>query len=458
MKQSNITPLFYSILLCNILINSGCKKDWFDAKSDKRLTVPSSLQDFEYLLDDFVTMNQGTPGLGEVASDGHYFPESRWQTYNSPVEKNAYTWSKTYPYVAIPDWNRGYQKIFICNLVLDGLKAISPANSIEQQKWNSVKGNALFHRAKNYFDLSQLWAQPYKINGADNDVGIPLKEGVDVTAVSRRSTVQNVYKQVTNDLLTAAGLLPDLPQYVTRGSKAAAFALLARTYLVMQDYTHAGMYADSCFAIKKTLIDYNTISATNTNLGRFNAETLFFSQMNSWGFTFTSGLIFIDTTLFKQYDGNDLRKTRFFNVTTSGIVFKGNYNSLNSRFTGLATDEVYLIRAEAYARSGNKNDALKMLNDLLRKRWKANTFTDFIASTTDSTLDLIITERNKELLLRGIRWSDLRRLNQEDRYKRTITRTINGQEYKLEPDSYRYTFPLPDDVRELSSMPQSPGW
>ncbi len=98
------------------------------------------------------------------------------------------------------------------------------------------------------------------------------------------------------------------------------------------------------------------------------------------------------------------------------------------------------------------------LNTLLQNRWRTGTFVPFTASNADDALMQILTERRKELVLRGIRWQDLRRLNKEDRFKITITRTIAGNTYSIEPNSYKYTFPIPDDVIQLSGMKQNPGW
>ena len=68
---------------------------------------------------------------------------------------------------------------------------------------------------------------------------------------------------------------------------------------------------------------------------------------------------------------------------------------------------------------------------------------------------LILLERRKELLMRGLRWMDLKRLNMEGAAI-TLTRTVNGQVYTLPPNDLRYALPIPEDVIAISGMQQNP--
>jgi len=69
---------------------------------------------------------------------------------------------------------------------------------------------------------------------------------------------------------------------------------------------------------------------------------------------------------------------------------------------------------------------------------------------------LILRERRKELIFRALRWSDLRRLNKETRYRVTLARTINGVVHELKYDSDRYTLQISADVINRTGMPQNP--
>ena len=124
-------------------------------------------------------------------------------------------------------------------------------------------------------------------------------------------------------------------------------------------------------------------------------------------------------------------------------------------FGGLATDEVYLIKAECLARKGQVSESISVLNQLLIKRWKTGTFIPLTAINAQDALSKILTERRKELVFRGIRWTDLKRLNRENA-NISLTRTLNGQTFTLLPNELRYVFPIPDDELSQSNIQQNP--
>ena len=64
-------------------------------------------------------------------------------------------------------------------------------------------------------------------------------------------------------------------------------------------------------------------------------------------------------------------------------------------------------------------------------------------------------ERRKELIFRGLRWIDIKRLNLEGANIEQ-RRFLDGKEYILEPNSNRYALPLPDDIIRLTWMEQNP--
>lgn len=435
----------------------ACKKDWLDAKSNKALVVPTTIEDMQALLDNDGKMLQNQICLSEIGSDDCFLPYESWTALPAGSEKAVYTWDKDI-YAGFPgtDWINVYGKIFIANVALDGINKIVP-NSGNSAVWRSVKGIALFHRAFNHFDLSNHFAVPYNTATASSDLGIPLRLSGDINEKIERKSNQVVYDQIVNDLKLAANLLPAANNYPTRPTKASAYGLLAHCYLNMHDYDNALLYADSSLQINNTLIDYNTISpTTSTPFPQLNKETLFFSISRAPS-NLRPTYLAVDQSLYDSYGNNDLRKVLFFTQTNGYIRIKGTYNGTAAApFGGLAIDEMYLIKAECLARKGVAADALKVLNDLLRTRWKSGVYPEYSTANSEEALRIILTERRKELVFRGIRWQDLRRLNTDARFQTTLQRNLNGQLYTLKPNHPNYTLPIPDAEIELSRIQQNP--
>lgn len=445
----------FIIFLVLISLGVSCKKDWLDKKPEIAVVIPETLQDCQALLDNNAIMLTGV-GLNEVSSDSYYVTEANASLYLTNYLKNAYTWTNKENYTNIVDWDQIYTCIYYTNLILETLEKLPQTN-----EWNNVKGQALFQRGRCFFELAQVFAKPYMEATAETDLGIPLKLESDINLKSKRSTVKQTYSQIESDLIQAKNLLPLVPFNKARASKPAAYGLMARIYLSMEKYSNALVNADSCIKLYPTLLNYSDLSPTaNRPFIRFNSETIFYSVMQSHGLLFGPRFN-IPQALFESYSNDDLRKSLFFiyNTTTGLVSFKGFYTGTNAQLGGITSDEQYLIRAECYARAGNTDLALKDVNDLLKTRWKKNiTFPLITASSPDDALAKILTERRKELLFRGLRWSDLRRLNRDPRFAITLSRTLQGQSYTLEPNSNRYTLPIPVEVIQATGMQQNEGW
>jgi hypothetical protein len=172
----------------------------------------------------------------------------------------------------------------------------------------------------------------------------------------------------------------------------------------------------------------------------------------------TSTLYFyasIDTNLLEKYDTNDLRLMTFFFPYNGYYGFKGNYAaSLYPSFSGIATDEMYLIRAECFARQGKVSKAIEDLNTLLLKRYRTGKYVPLSINNKEDALARILLERRKELLMRGLRWIDIKRLNKEN-YQITLVRKIGSQIYTLPPNSGYFALPLPDDIIRITGMKQN---
>jgi tetratricopeptide (TPR) repeat protein len=324
-------------------------------------------------------------------------------------------------------------------------------------------GSALFFRAFAFYNVASLFAAPYDQSTASSDLGIPLSLSSYIGKKIKRSTVQESYDQILSDLHSAEELLPVKSVYQTRPSKTAVEALLARVYLNMGDYAKAGQYANVALSNYNTLTDYTTLPGTSNPLPKFpnNKEVIFWTIASTYSIT-SQTYAYVDSTLFSSYIDNDLRKTKWYSNAGGTLRrFQGSQAGSAGSFSGLAVNELFLIRAEAYARQSNPGAAMQDLNTLLKSRWKkvsgVSTYVDQTAIDAADALSKIVIERRKELpFIAPIRWDDLRRLNKDPKFARTLTRNLNGQIYTLAPNDNRYVYPIPADEIRLSGIEQNP--
>ncbi|GAB3921818.1 RagB/SusD family nutrient uptake outer membrane protein [Mucilaginibacter myungsuensis] len=455
----------HHILLCVILILiltlslTSCQKEFLDKKPNKALLVPTTLSDFQALLDNSNTMNYA-PGMNIIASDDLDNTADGLDQVELPLEKNAFLWAADiYEGLPItPDWDTPYQQIFYANVVLNGLQDLEQTSSQAKQ----LKGSALFYRSFALYQLLQLFAKPYAPATAATDPGVPVPVTANVSNRPGRGTVAAAYRQLIADLQTAATLLPQVNGLPTRPTQASAYGLLARTYLTMQEYEQAANAANECLKLNDRLLDYNDLDASSggslpVGIMGSNPEILFYA-FNLYSCYFLPSTV-VEAELANSYTTNDLRKTLLIEQNGADRNFKGSYTGdlfSYGMFAGLATDELYLTRAEAFARTNRIADALKDLNLLRSRRYQSGTINPVTVTDPEQVLRLILTERRKELLTRGTRWTDLRRLNQDSRFAVTLKRDIDVTEYTLLPHSLRYLFPIPDNEINISGITQNP--
>jgi len=480
---------------------SGCQK-YVDVKKNSAQLILETASDVQLLLDTYSVMNTGFPSEGMLSSDDFYL---RGQIYsavtNNAEDVGVFRWLSSPRTLALPQWQTPYQIIFRANLALEtveDLKSSGKDRAATSATLDALKGAGLFFRAYTYWNLAQLYANAYGIASASRDPGIPIRLTSDFNEISNRGTVEGTYARIVQDLQEAAILLPNIPSVSSRPSKVAAFAMLARVYLSMEDYTNALSSATAALQIKNDLFDYNTISQTQTNpFTRFNKEVLFHSIILSSPLlspgSQNSPVAIIDKDLANSYTNNDLRSKIFLKQNSSpridpltndyvknasGVVqffpdgtfrFSGNYEPSSSptQFNGLAVDELYLIRAECYARAGNPTQAMTDLNTLLRTRWLTGTYVDMVATNAEDALVKVLIERRKELLMRSQRWTDLRRLNRDSRFRKDLRREIVYDPvpntvtpapiyFDLPAGDLRFTLLIPQQVILNSNLQQNP--
>lgn len=450
MIKKHFYDYLIAMLLC--LAAPSCNK-YLDARPDQTLVVPASLDDLQALLDNVQVMNRFYPADGEAATDDFYITDNDYNALVLPQDKTLYPWQAD---GTVPDgqWLSPYEVVYYANQVLASLVTLNDGSA----RAAGIRGGALFFRGYAFSQIAALFSKAYDPATASSDPGIPLRLTADFNIRSVRANNAHTWAQVLQDLKASVPLLPVTSEFPSRPTRLAAYAVLARTLLYMRDYAQAGRYADSCLALQPPLMDFNTLNPASPNpIARFNPETIFYAMSNGSTLLVPSRCK-VDSQLYASYADGDQRKVVYFKNNGNGsYAFKGNYDGVQGStiFTGPATDEVYLISAECAARLGNTDQAISTLNHLLVTRWQQGSFQPYSASDPAAALSVILAERRKELILRGTRWTDLKRLNLEQGNEVTLQRKLNGNTYLLRPNDLRYQLLIPQAVISQTGMVQN---
>jgi tetratricopeptide (TPR) repeat protein len=464
--MNTIIRLSYLFFIATIFCS--CGDQFLDLQQEKNLRVPESLDDFQKLLDQTGVINESSAlSFANIGADEYWIPAAQYYATSGALpamsQRNAYVWADQI-YIGKEteiDWNKGYSAVYLCNLALEYVNS-HPRTETEGGKWDRLKGTALFTRSLYYYNMAQVFCPVYTEVNAKLPLGLSLREDSDPTVIVPRATVAETYQKIISDLKDAERLLKDKPDFVFRPGRPAAFALLSRVYMQLGEYVAAEKSANECLKIQGALLDYNTVTLTpGTTVtfglnGKNNPEVIymarpFFTQLFNW--------YHADTTLLRTYEKGDIRTKALFSDTATSIlnvVFKGSYKGDASYFGGLATDEVYLNRAESRARNQNTQGALDDLNLLRKARFTAATYSQLHSSDNEQVMRWVLAERRKELVMRGTRWADLRRLNKEPKYATTLLRILNNQRFELKPGDLKWTWPLPLEAIQNGGYTQNP--
>lgn len=445
----------YFFLVCFPVAGLTACNKFLDKKPDKTTVVISKLDDVQRLLDYSDNMNLGAvPGLLELVADDYYVTDADLESA-AALERGCYLWDAGSWHEAA--WVGSYQRVvYYANLALDQLPSVKIKEN-ERVRSQELNAAALFYRAWAFYGIAQLYSPVYA-EANYSKPGIVLRTSAAIMDRSIRGSVKETYDKITGDLLQAAAALPEVSIVSTRPTKAAAYGALARVYLSMRDYKAAGRFADSCLHRNSQLIDYNSLDSNLlAPFERFNKETVFFSTL-SLDMLISMPYAKTDSMLVQSYAPDDLRRGMYFTPNGDGSMqFSGSYEGGTwvTPFNGIATDEMMLIKAESEARAGNTQSALNWLDKLLEKRFTTGKYTPQTAGNATEALKLVLEERRKELVFRGLRWMDLRRLNEEGAGI-ALKRLFKSQEYSLPAGDARWTMLIPPSVIQSSQIPQNP--
>lgn len=364
-------------------------------------------------------------------------------------------------------WNDAYEVVVNATRAIQGGEQLE-LSSGQLAQANQLIGEAYVLRALAHFDLLKFFGQPYNYTEDASQLGVPI-----ITEVARepqfpsRNTVAEGYDQVIKDLDQAINLLTeDTAEGVI--SLNAAKALLARVYLYKEDYEAAAQLATEVIESG----EYSLLPAENyTDLWSedYNSETIFEivntlsdnAGTNSIGhFLDPAGYADALATedLYALYADEDVRKSVIVRGEKEGAesdaLFvdkfpQGALHNDNIRILRLA--ELYLTRAEAYAKTSREQQALADLNTIIKQR---NPEANDVEVTGPELIDRILLERRLELAFEGHRLFDL------NRNKKDVAIDQGENVIQVSYPSDRFILPIP--LMEINAnpqiQPQNPGY
>jgi starch-binding outer membrane protein, SusD/RagB family len=404
------------------------------------------------------------PALGSDDAD-FTAPELQNAIKLNPIQTQIYIWNKPFYSGATDndnDWNVMYAGMYRVNTLI--AEVMDSKNGTIEAK-QQILGEALVHRAMYYYTLVNCYAKQYDEQTAAADPGVPLLLQPKLFVNLQRTPVKGVYEQILADLKKAVPLLLPLSDNTHKPSRAAAYALLSKVYLNMRSFADAAAFADSSLNIKNTLADYNAYVATST----YTFPTQFLDKeviLRKVPRTIYSAMQ-LSAGILSLLDTKDIRYKLFVqpgskvNPAFTGSAFwprnRINGNAVDYAAVGLTVPDVWLTRAECYARAGDKDKAIQMVNDLRKLRFAAADYADLTAIDAADALRIVIEERRREFFGRGMRWFDMKRLNKDAQFAKSFSRMFDGKTYTLEPNSNAYVFPIaPLLIAQNPELEQNP--
>lgn len=451
--------LIYTCVLMCCVMCSSCN-DYLDIvpKGNK---IPTTLADYEALLRDEYTIGQTSISNALYLLNDYYVTVSN---LNSPTLTRAnYMWDETADRILLNNADEStyyqlYAAISSCNLIIENVPSATEATDAERAE---VIAYAKVIRSLCYFVLANYYADTYDAATAGEKRSVPLITSANINAPSQQVTIQAIYDFIIQGVQEAIGEgLPEQSMTVIHPNLGAAYALLARVYLQMQNYSEALNYANLALEQNDQLYDWNayydehrsTIENPEDYTGLptptdYSYVENYYFRCGNGSPNYTTNELNIPVERAERFEEGDARFLSRWKLYSQNqdTYYRGVGNGYFN-WGGLTTTEVYLIKAECQARlaqGGDFTEAMNTLNAVRQTRIRPEVYQPLTVSTLAEAIELIRRTKDNELIFSIVPFADARRFNQEGTYARTMTKTYGGETYTLRPDSHLWTMPFP---------------
>lgn len=457
----------YFIIVVALLALSSCKK--FLTEDPRSIQTPENAyntpEDWQKTLNaaygalQRVFVGKYTITLGEFGTDEVEPYDLGWAAYS---ELKMYTFNASHPFFQ-DHYRVCYEGVKRSNAVIDMPSGVVDANTREL-----MVAQAKFLRAVYYFDLVKMYG------------GVPLwtKSSIDGEIMKPRSSVDQVYQQITQDMKDAEAALPPAWSNAAdkgRATSYAASAFLARIYLQWGKPAEALAY---CNKLSGKFHLYNNLKdifdPKNKNAEYENIFEVQFRHSGSWGLegsiqhsywgprgvggptNFGGWGGFGPTNyVYNSFAANDKRRAAFFLTTYNGVTQSPATNNKfwdpetgnvieddNLNFILIRYADVLLMKAEALNAvkdpSTTKYDALNEV----RRRAGIGEITAADNLSEAQFAELVLQERLHELCFEHLRRFDLIRFGKLKSYLK--------DRMGIEIQDYHALYPIPQAARDAN--------
>lgn len=412
-------------------------------------------------------------------------------------------------------WSVRYGCISAANNIINNIEKLEPANNLEEAYLEVTLGDAYLIRAICYHELALRFAKDYE--PGTTEPGLPLVTAVDVNEKPSRSTLEETYEFILQDIDAALPLLDKGQQtlyalYTQLSSEGAAGkikaniatyylndfylsgdaakVLKARVLLYMHKFDEAAQLAESLISAGDYPLSTSEDSYKAMWVNDEGSEIIFrtFSSVSERANPIPHYMMY--STASKKfspyyipnqatldlYEEADLRSKVFFTSeeikveTVDATVFlftkfPGNPELKKAdedryhMFKPFRIAEMYLIAAEANYQAGKVAAAQKALNDLRKGRGASA-----IESAGEALFTEIQNEWIREFIGEGRRLEDLKRWHQGlDRSNKPVQNEeaiVSGDTYeklKIDANDMKFVWEVPmNDQRANPNL--KPNW
>lgn len=404
MKKRNLILSIFTPLL---FLTAGCESDFLETEPTQFITQEQLGEASEFNPDILRGTISGIYSLmfetGTGGTDGHNdFGQKGvdiWTDFLSgdlALTQNTYNWYRNFvDYQTTIDFTRNenyvpwryyYRIIRSTNIVIEALGGNDAVPELQENKY--LMGQAKALRAYAYFYLTQIYTRNYNPSAEI----LPIYTNPEQQAQPKSST-SDVFSLIEDDLTNAITLLSgfsrtaktQIDQNVAKGLLAYVYGAMDRNeemYLLTEDIINNSGYPLTTSA--QAVGGFNDVATPSWMWGVDITTDQGLDLISWWGqmdlytysYQWAGDRKSIDINLWNSIPANDIRKTQFTAATGYRPVNKFFHPAKQAGFQRVITtdyiymriDEIYLLNAEAAAKTTRTTEARNRLTQLVSLR------------------------------------------------------------------------------------------